>query len=262
MVVYFPRKRHASGRSSWAVSKRTRTGRTYMPRKYRGYFRTQGAFRNTTSQYGRAGGGRNPAGGNAEWKWLDTAANSVNIASTGVLVQDSLNIVPSGTGPSERIGRKITIRSINGHMNFFTNLTDAQPVPSPGVFVRLILVLDSQANGTNAIVSGIGGILVNADVLEHLNLNNSQRYRVLMDKYVTINPTNMASDGAGVVSSAALTAYRSFYKRCNIPVEFNADSGLMATIRSNNLGMIAISSVGGVDSITLESNWRIRYTDA
>lgn len=132
---------------------------------------------------------------------------------------------------------------------------DAQATPASGDTVRVIMFLDKQANGATAAVTDI---LETASFLSFNNLANSGRFQTLLDKTVTLNYMTLASDGAGLVSSANKFTDFSFHKRCNIPIEFSATTGAITEIRSNNIGVLLISRAA---SSALFSNIRIRFSD-
>ena len=84
-----------------------------------------------------------------ELKWFDVnTPNSIVGFGLATLIQ-ALNIVPSGTGPNQRIGRTIVVKEIEIKINMqaawaYVGAT----VPSAaGISYRVDLILDKQANG-------------------------------------------------------------------------------------------------------------------
>ena len=82
-----------------------------------------------------------------ELKWFDV--NTPNsIVGFGSYANQALNIVPSGTGPNQRIGRTIVVKEIEIKINMqaawaYVGAT----VPSAaGIGYRVDLILDKQAN--------------------------------------------------------------------------------------------------------------------
>jgi hypothetical protein len=80
----------------------------------------------------------------------------------------------------------------------------------------------------------------------------------LYDKVVAVNYLTLTSDGAGVVSSDGLRKPFKFHKDVNIPIEFDATSGAIGTIRSNNLGVCLL---GGPGIAGFLSKIRLRFSD-
>lgn len=72
-----------------------------------------------------------------------------------------------------------------------------------------------------------------------------------------MNLTTMASDNGGVVSNSAVVRNGSFYKKCNVPLEFSSTTGAITEIRSNNIGVLLISAEG---TAKFDSSIRIRFT--
>lgn len=195
-----------------------------MTASQKGYLRTSGFYGATA----------------AELKFHDVDLDDAVVA-TGGTVTPTINIIPNGTTEIQRIGRKVHIKKIGWKYTVSLPESDAQATPAPCDAVRVILYQDKQCNGATAAVTDI---LESADYQSFNNLVNKGRFRVLMDRKHTLNYSGMASDGAGLVSQSAVESNHSFYKVCNIPVEFDSTVGSITEIRSNNLGVLLISSQG------------------
>ncbi len=194
------------------------------------------------------------SGRNAELKFHDVDLNDAVVSNTAA-VTPTINIIAQGVTESQRIGRKCTIKSINWRYYITLPLQDAVALPVTGDTLRMILYLDKQANGATATSAGI---LESDDWQSFRNLANSGRFQVLLDKDHTINYRCMNSDGAGLTSQSQVVTLGSFYKKCNIPVEFDSTTGAITEIRSNNIGLLLISSQG---ICGFESKFRLRFSD-
>ncbi len=194
------------------------------------------------------------SGRDSELKFHDVDLDDAVVAAGGAITE-TINIIGQGVTESTRVGRKCTIKSVNWKFRVSLPEVDAQGTPTSGDTIRVILYIDKQANGAAAAITDV---LESADWQSFRNLSNSGRFNVLMDKTYDVNYLTLASDGAGVVSSANVNREKSFYKKCNIPIEFNSTTGAMGEIRSNNLGVLLISAagVGG-----LVSKFRLRFSD-
>jgi len=126
----------------------------------------------------RVGGWANPSGG-GELKFIDTSIGLNQITtdaswSTGSLV----NGIAVGAGATERIGRKVTLKSLQIRWQFqmepesFANIVG-------GSNGRILIVYDKQANAAAPLITDI--LRQNA-YNANLNLNNRDRFVVLMDK--------------------------------------------------------------------------------
>lgn len=188
-----------------------------------------------------------------ELKFHDVALNDVVVASTGA-VTATINIIPQGVTEKQRVGRKCTIKAV--HWKYTVTLpTTAGATVTNGDVLRMILYQDKQANGETAVNSDI---LEDAtDNLSFYNLANESRFVILLDKTVSINPMAAAGDGAAN-DTPQVTKSLEFNKRCSIPLEFDAATGAITEIRSNNLGVLLISQ-NAVCGFT--SNFRLRYAD-
>jgi len=182
-----------------------------------------------------------------EYKSIDDA--------TGVLAVDNastvrlLNGIQRGDDISNRIGRRITLRSIElrGY-NYVTTATGTDQIH------RVMLVLDAQPNGA-ALTTAM--VLETVSHLSPRNLENRMRFRILFDKTMALN-----SDLANHEEPGARKIWK-IYKRFHIPVTFNAgDAGTIADITTNSLYLILIgSNAAGVTAGSFQGYSRLRFTD-
>lgn len=191
-----------------------------------------------------------PSGG--ELKFHDVTMDSTNPVPTAGEIHTSMNLIAQGVGESNRVGRKCRIKkiSIRGEavLNNSTNYQTASDT------VRMIVFLDTQCNGANAVVTDI---LESADYQSFNNLANSQRFKILSDKTVTLNA--QAAEGNGTAEGTCnYTLAFQYHKQCDIPIEFNNTTGAITEIRSNNLSILYISGNG---YSYVAANARLRFAD-
>lgn len=203
-------------------------------------------FQRTSGFYGRF------TGPNAELKFHDLDIDDTVVAQAGSIAEDSCNAIAQGVTESQRIGRKCTIRSIA--WRFDLQIPNVDQSTASAEVIRVILYLDKQCNGATAAVTGI---LESADYQSFNNLANKSRFRTLMDRTYSLKHQAGAWDGTGTDWSQDIMN-DSFFAKCNIPIEFDADTGAITEIRSNNIGVLLISRAG-VGSFL--SKMRIRYSD-
>ncbi|AXH73549.1 MAG: coat protein [Doliovirus lythtis] len=196
----------------------------------------------TSGYYGRYA----PLG--TELKFLDTTATTNNVATTGVIHNASLNLIPQGVTESQRVGRKCTIKSL--HLRWTAQLNDTGTATSTDDGVRILVYLDKQCNGATATVTDI---LESASYLSFNNLSNKNRFRVLMDKTCDISATAAISATFG---QKGMT-YQ-WHWRGNMPIEFSSTTGAITEIRSNNIGVLLVSDNARINVV---SNCRVRFAD-
>ncbi len=229
------RTSHRAGLKTWA---RRRTKSRFRPKGFRkGYDRTSGFF------------GRFSSG--AELKFHDIDLDDAAIAA-GANVTNSVNLIAQGTTESTRIGRKCTIRSINWRFQISKAISTGGS--SAADAVRVIMYLDKQANGATAVNTDI---LESADFQSFNNLANKSRFRTLMDRTYDMN--SMAGGGNGTAEDyAEIRVNDTFFKKCNIPIEYDSTAGAITEIRSNNIGVILMSQSG---TSGFSSKIRLRFSD-
>ncbi len=214
-------------------------------RKRRRRVRTGRGYTRRIGFYGRYGYGK-------ELKFHDVDLDDATVAAAGT-VTASINLIPQGATEKQRIGRKCTIKSIGWKYNPFLVLQQDAADIGNGDVLRVIMYIDRQCNGAAAAVTDI---LESADYQSFNNLANVGRFQKLIDKSITINRRVAGTDGASTVTTPEVNMEKTFYKKCNIPVEFNAATGVIAEIRSNNLGVLLISKNGNVGFL---SKIRLRF---
>lgn len=191
----------------------------------------------------------------AEMKFHDLDIDDAVVAGNGTIQADLLTI-PEGNGEEQRIGRKLTIKRILWRYNVLLPTTATAGNTSD--IIRVMLILDKQANGAQPAITDI---LESDDYQSFNSLANSQRFRILYDK------THAISCGAGsgrgtadTLSYGETELQDSFFKSCNIPIEYDNSlaTGAITTIRSNNITALLLSR-GGLTGFT--SKIRFRFTD-
>ncbi len=195
--------------------------------------------------------GRFKPGG--ELKFHDIAVIDGVIAIAGSIDTPSLVEIPQGTGEIQRIGRKCTIRGINFRFQMNLNLLTDSAVPQ-GDTVRIIIYLDKQCNGATAVVTDI---LETASYDSFNNLANKSRFRTLMDRTYSLNV--LAATGADATAEwYGETINDTFFKKVNIPIEYDSTTGGITEIRSNNISMLMISQYART---AFDGNFRLRFSD-
>lgn len=224
------RKRSTAFTSNGGTRKRRRTFRVGRDR--------------TSGYYGRY------SGSNAELKFFDVTLDDAVIATGGVIV-DTVNDIAQGVTENTRIGRKCVLRKIG--WKYILDMA-VSTVAGRQDTVRLILYKDKQCNGAAA-TSAL--IMETTNVRSFRNLSTSGRFTILMDRTYDMNMLAMAGDGT-TQDTQPMKISGQFYKDCNIPLEFDATSGALGTIRSNNLGVLLISETGQAG---ITSQLRMRFSD-
>ncbi len=215
--------------------RRTMKGRGFR----KGFDRTGGFF-------GRFGGK------GQELKFFDLDLNDTTIAQ-GVNVTDSINKIAQGITESTRVGRKCTIRSIN--WRFSVTMPALTGAASTKDTIRVIMYLDKQCNGATAANTDI---LESADYQSFNNLSNKSRFRTLMDRTYDMNANAGGGDGTTEDYGSTVTN-DTFFKRVNIPIEYDATTGAITEIRSNNIGILLCSAQGIAG---FASKIRVRFSDS
>jgi len=180
--------------------------------------------------------------GQGEFKSVDVSGDLTCDTSAQARL---LNGIARGDEINERVGREVTLRSIQ--FNFTPHVTVGTGVDQQQ---RVLLVYDRQ---TNATALTAAQVLLTVDTVAPRNLENRKRFKILFDRTYALNASG--EPGAQVT--------RRFYRKLRHPVSFNAgDAGTVADIVTGSLYIIVIgTNVPGVGAGAVFYAARIRYTD-
>lgn len=194
-------------------------------------------------------------GTHGELKFYDEL--NINFSSapetTGTIWSSSLINIVQGTGESQRIGRKVTVSGIGLHWT--ANLQVQSEAQFASDTYRVILYQDKQTNGTAAVPSDL--LEAPVSILSFRNLANSNRFRILYDKNFEIN-AKTGGETASVFTTGQITAIPKMWVATNVACEFSGTTGNISEIRSNNFGILVLSTN---QRVTLFIQSRVRYTD-
>ncbi len=156
--------------------------------------------------------------------------------------------VAQGTGQSQRIGRKISIHSIEGIGELMLD-----PVAGgDSALFRWYLLQDKQANGTSPTALDI---FENDDFKTFFNLANEGRFRVLAQGKSAFNRFD-----SGATEVAKWFNVKRFFKR-PIVIEYSTTGGGIGNRTTNNLIFVHTRTIlGGGQVMGIDLQWRIRYT--
>lgn len=205
--------------------------RTYKKRSYRKRRLTRKRY--TRKRYNR----------NVEYKRKEVTVSNVMIpAATPVFTL--LNGIEEGTGPTERIGRKICMKQLQVRATIKNQTNDE--------VVRVMLVIDKQANST---IFSIDDLLTSSIATQgYINslkkVDFARRFWVLYDRTYVFD----------VDSTEEQRKFIKINKRMNIPVNYDDRTDLVASISRNSMYLVTISS-DATTELNLAMVSRLRYTD-
>lgn len=198
----------------------------------------------TNQQALRTGGWANPSRG-GELKFTDRGTSAtLAIAGATFSTPFALTDIAQGTSASERIGRKLTIKSIL--VKWTASLAPTSIQGSP---IRWMVVYDKQANG---VAPAITDILLTDAFTSANNLSNRDRFVTIFDQIV--DPVSVQ----GNYSCAGVN-----FKALNLEQLYNAGTtGAIGSIASGSVYLMAAQtgSIGTAGPV-FSAQVRIRYTD-
>ncbi len=207
-------------------------------------------FTRRSGFYGRFS--RFTRGSRVEQKFKDTSLNDT--LGTGMIIQEPC-VVVQGDGESERIGRRMFIKSI--FIKGVVTLPPVQDVAETATLVKMMVVQDKQTNGTKFAPAD----LLVTDSYDSFNqLANKSRFKILKTQYFKLVSKLGASNSGSTYVTGEDIANVYCYLKLDVPIEFDGTTGVVGTVRSNNVYITwQLSSSNTFPSWNGES--RIRYTD-
>lgn len=182
-----------------------------------------------------------------ERKYLDTIINTVvGNAAGGIL----LNGLAEGSDNVNRIGRKVTMVSINVDGMFAANpieLGVAVSYPEMSDTIRISIVYDKQPNGAAATSADVWS---GSGPYSKRNMDNIERFDVLMEDRPMI-----CQAGPNAVS-------HNRYLKVSLPVRYTGTAGAAANITTGSLLMFLVdTNSSGVQQGTYNGVVRVLFTD-
>lgn len=158
---------------------------------------------------------------------------SVKEADTGNATQSMLGKIGTGTGPNQRIGRKITIKKIN--LNLFVKMPALTDKDKASQMYRIIIAWDRQWNGSVS-EPDIESYLNLPSIDSHRNLEQIKRYIPLYDKTFSMQ-ANIAirTDTGEKVATQEKQRLHKINLKCDMPIEYSSTTGDAAELKTTNL---------------------------
>lgn len=190
-------------------------------------------------------GGR---GSISETKVADTDPAAYACDTTGSVTL--LNGIATGTDYTDRVGRKVVIKSI--YLRGFVLPVDTS---TSNNLSRLILVYDKQPNGAAPAVTDI---LKSSTAQSQLNINNRDRFMILMDKQYAMGAYDATT---GYIGSPSVQQVKK-YKKCNLETIYGGTLSTIASINTGALYLVTIGSAAAAAGGEFRGSVRVRFVDS
>jgi len=211
-----------------------------------------------------------------ELKYYDTISIGGFITVAGLL-EESLNKVLIGNTGVDRIGKRITIKSLHVRGEIILAADENRTIQGD-VFsneaVAMDIILDKQCNKSATTIAGTSGLYATSSPFSHENEPVEDRYVFLHRELFVLNsPVNAWGEVSGTLTSGNGVITTDGYYGCgqvgkvfninienlNIPIDFSGTTPFISEVVKNNL-LIAYRSNTGKAYIE-DMRHRIRFTD-
>lgn len=206
-----------------------------------------------------------------ELKYIDNSDAAAAIDESGTITL--LNALSLGTGATQRVGMRITMRSL--HLKYIVTgpvYSVANGANAYNQHVRIMLVLDLQPNGgTLTLGDLIEDATTGIGIVSSLYMANAARFKVLYDKRMMVTPnvvvpgsTTVQQSYAAVINNTpSKSLYDEIYLKLSHEVQYSdSNNGDITDIKTGALFLIAISdNATAAQQPLITSYVRVRYHD-
>jgi len=204
-----------------------------------------------------------------EVKYVDQLSTSINQLLTLSPVFTALNIPVIGTNFFNRVGNKITMRSL-----YFTGFIAPNNGNSSGLvagdYIRILVVYDLQPNKAfpafaDLIMSTNVNGTTSSTALDHVSINNRKRFIILMDERFQVGSVG----GSGVLTPNAVfmqpenLLIKRYIKLKNLQTVYLATAGTVADISQGSLFLctVSLTATSSNSAYSLYGSTRLAYVD-
>jgi hypothetical protein len=179
---------------------------------------------------------------NVEKKFLDSQQTATTITTTPLVV--SLPVCAQGDTDITRDGNQIKLTNIQFNYTIAANGTATVNRS------RIMIVLDKQANNLAATLPDVlKDTTANDAIVSAYNENERQRFVILYDQV-----------HCNAVSSSKAHEYKSFNRKLDLHIRYDANNGDVTDLTSNNLLLMAVGNEA-TNGASLVSFIRLSFVD-
>lgn len=203
--------------------------------------------------------------------WADTEMPCIKyIAGDGTTTSDytASALIPSaqGTGYGQVIGNKYQLRKIRLKGHIFPVVATDQADVAANAFTRIVLVLDTQPNGTQAqgedIFNDMGSAAASNYSFLAMGKGAGGRYQILKDKIYRNEPASAGTDGANTNSTVRSGNHwkinYNFRDPYTVQLKVGAATPAVAQLQNCNIFLLCHSTSS---TITVTGVGRAYYSD-
>lgn len=186
-----------------------------------------------------------------ELKYLDTQINGSVINSTALITD--LSNIPSGYSPLQRVGRDVSMTSIQFRAMFYPTATSI----NTDLVIRHIILINTQANAaatTQAMVLDTAAI-TNPVIAPYVR-SQAKNIRILYDETLVLSP-QMADPANAATEVLQKIEFRRLKRKVNRQIKFQSD----ATAIPNTNALVSLIVTNSGPSGLAYAGYRLIYKD-
>jgi len=209
-------------------------------------------------------------GGGGQAKFADVPMTLVSLNNTTSNTGTLLNGLIPGTGVTQRIGRKIRMTSLSIQLGVQPNNGSTSTVSLPADYVRILLVYDRQSNSTPPMFSDViqGSTSAATPAVSNApwdgkNVNNRDRFAVLIDKHIEIpDTTGSGINAVGPYMTAKEMQLNRWINLKGLETIYNGDTAGYASIATGALWLFCQDNyASGSSTYATQFTARLTFKD-
>jgi len=200
-----------------------------------------------------------------ELKYVDTEATDTAVpAGTSSVDFVLLNSIAQGSDNTNRIGRKITVKSIDINA-IFTGMIASGTTGTPSAMIRWWVLVDAQPDGATATPADVWKS-TSTFAVAHRNLDTSERFKILRTgTFDLCNQSSAAGNSSGAPSAGFPDkAYLDIYIPLNDAVKYSGTSTGISNIASGAYYFCYCADIAtplNTTGCTVVYDARVKFTD-
>jgi len=194
----------------------------------------------------------------------------INTAGSGAVANDYIGQIPQSATPTGRIGRKVFIKSMEGHFRIrlgaATTVTLPQTLLTSSYTIDFWIVQDTQTNGsaTGPAATDIwNGTPLALSTQSFSNLANEGRFKILHHKQILVG-SSVGAIATPLYSGTVYEFNTACLPKCTMEWDNTDTAGALTSCRSNSFHMFASAlDNANLAPVTcyLSGEIQLRYTD-
>ncbi len=172
---------------------------------------------------------------------------------------DCISVAAQGQAENQYQGKQYHINSLHIKGEVTRQPLEGQTTPASSLKCRIAVVQDTNTNGAALTPGDVFDTSQTDDLFAFRNLQHTKRFKVLMDKTITLSPIAMNEGGVNSFAMSQVRRTFKFNRNFKVPLQINmkGTTAVVANVVDNSIHVIGIADDA---SVTIEYQARMRFS--